>query len=233
MTPLLSLFVPTVCVGCGREAPGELCVDCSNGLVTLEEWVARSGLESCTRCGGPEGSSCSCRDAGGFSYARSVVVFNETARALTLAIKRRGARATVSGVAALMSEIVPGPDLVTSVPPPRRAVVQGFDASELLAANVARRLRVPFRRLLVRAEDGPRQSDASRNERRTNARSRFVPARPVPGRAKVLIVDDVYTTGATAGSCSLRLLEAGAGDVGVLTWARTMSHSYQRDILGR
>jgi len=110
-------------------------------------------------------------------------------------------------------------DTVTFVPGGRRARRAGFDQAELLARGVARRLEVPAKCHLFRGNEGPRQADVSLVQRRDNVRDRFA-SRPVQGR--VLLVDDVYTTGATAEACSNELLRAGADSVDVITWARTL-----------
>jgi predicted amidophosphoribosyltransferase len=114
-------------------------------------------------------------------------------------------------------------DVVTFVPAGRRARARGFDHAELIARATARSLRLPLKMLVVRAGDGPRQADVPLDERRANVRRRFV-AKPNDGR--VLLVDDVFTTGATAEACSLALLTAGAESVDVVTWARTLRRRF-------
>jgi predicted amidophosphoribosyltransferase len=109
--------------------------------------------------------------------------------------------------------------VVTFVPAGKRTRARGFDHAELIATAVARSLRVPLGRLLVRAGDGPRQADVPFTHRRENVRERF---RAGSTRHHVLLVDDVFTTGATAEACSLALLGAGALAVDVVTWARTL-----------
>jgi predicted amidophosphoribosyltransferase len=73
--------------------------------------------------------------------------------------------------------------------------------------------------LLVRAHDGPRQADVPFTDRRRNVEGRFV---AVKAKGSVLLVDDVFTTGATAEACAEALKKAGADRVDVVTWARTL-----------
>lgn len=149
--------------------------------------------------------------------------FVEPARALTLALKRRGrrplARALGDLLAGLAQRHALDGEVVAFVPSGSRARAHGFDHTELIARAMGRFLGVPVRRLLVRAKEGPRQADVPFMERRSNVRGRFA-ARATNGR--VLLVDDVFTTGATVEACSLALLSSGAGSVDVVTWARTL-----------
>jgi predicted amidophosphoribosyltransferase len=155
------------------------------------------------------------------------VAFAEPARSLTLALKRRGRPALVAGIGSLVADLAMAEgleaDSVTFVPAGRRARGRGFDPACLLARAVARELGVPLRALLVRAHDGPRQADVKQTERRANVRGRFA---AVTTNGVVLLVDDVFTTGATAEACALALVRAGASAVNVVTWARTLRRLY-------
>ncbi len=225
---LFDLVAATVCVGCGEASDGELCESCA-GEVTV------CGPAVCGRCGGPPRPSasapCPCDDLRGFDRARSLVVFAEPARSLTLALKRRARTATVNAAGALLARLALAHELmsqgrvVTNVPAGTAARRRGFDHGALLAKATARALGVPCRTLLVRTPNhmnGPRQSDVPMIERRQNVRDRFMvkPAKPVD--ADVLLVDDVYTTGATAEACALALKKGGARRVDVVTLARTL-----------
>ena len=202
------------------DADGDLCASCAERIVVIAPPL-------CARCGAPSKSVVAgcvqCTPLEGFQRARSVVVFAEPARSLTISLKRRGARGLAEAMCSLMADVgdragLTG-DMVTFVPGGRRARRAGFDQAELLARGVARRLRVPVRRILTRASEGPRQADVPLDERRDNVRERFASGN-ILGR--VLLVDDVYTTGATAEACSRVLLQAGADSVDVITWARTL-----------
>lgn len=98
---------------------------------------------------------------------------------------------------------------------------RGFNQAEVLARAVGRRHGLPvLRRALRRVRATPPQQGGP-EARRTNVREAFavtVPVR-VEGR-RLLLVDDVFTTGATANACAGALLRAGAAEVGVLTLAR-------------
>ena len=162
----------------------------------------------------------------GFERARSLVVFAEPARALTLSLKRYGRRSTAAGIGGLLAALASSHGLhagtVTFVPGGRAARSRGFDHAELLARSVARSLGSRVERLLTRTDDGPRQADVSFADRRTNVRQRFA-ARATAGT--ILLVDDVFTTGATAEACATALTRAGAVSVDVVTWARTLRRS--------
>jgi predicted amidophosphoribosyltransferase len=109
-------------------------------------------------------------------------------------------------------------ETVTWIPAtPARRHARGFDQSRLIAREVGRQLGLPVRPLLHRA-NGPPQTGRSRAERRA-ARLRFVPNGTVP--ARVLVVDDVATTGTTLTAAARALRAGGATTVGAVTVART------------
>jgi len=117
-------------------------------------------------------------------------------------------------------------DLITAVPLYwRRRWQRGFNQSELLARDLAHRCGIPFVPLLRRVRSTAAQAGLSNHKRRLNVAAAFVcrgPARNREGLVgkRVLLIDDVLTTGATAGACAQTLKKAGARRVGVLTLAR-------------
>lgn len=103
----------------------------------------------------------------------------------------------------------------------RRRLRRGFNQSEALAKVLGRRTGTPVLNAIQRRKATPPQAGLTAAERRTNMSGAFrVPHRKqVEGRS-VLLVDDVLTTGATAGACAAALKRAGAARVAVLTLAR-------------
>ena len=96
---------------------------------------------------------------------------------------------------------------------------RGFNQAEVLARAVGRRHGLPvLPRALRRVRATPLQH-GDFAARRKNVRDAFAARQEVAGR-RLLLVDDVFTTGATADACAATLLRAGAADVGVLTLAR-------------
>lgn len=150
-----------------------------------------------------------------------MLAYDGAGRELVARLKYRNARSTISWFAASMSALVDanGVDVVTWVPTTNdRRRRRGFDQAELLARAIARRLRRPCRQLLVRGV-GPPQTGRTLVERRSGP---ALAARPqhTPG-ARVLLVDDVITTGTTITVAAHALRAAGIGHVSVVAAART------------
>lgn len=107
---------------------------------------------------------------------------------------------------------------------PRRQRQRGFNQSELLAQELGRRARIAVAPLaLVRREDTPPQTGLSAAARRANVKGAFAARRRSQVWGKVVVlVDDVFTTGATAAACARALTAAGAREVRLLTAARVV-----------
>jgi ComF family protein len=115
------------------------------------------------------------------------------------------------------------PDLVMPVPLyPARLIERGYNQSALLAAPVAKDLGARFLpRALERVRDTERQVGLDRASRWTNVARGFAVPRPLAvSRRRVLLIDDVRTTGATLAACANVLLHAGARDVRTLVVAQ-------------
>jgi ComF family protein len=103
----------------------------------------------------------------------------------------------------------------------RRHWQRGFNQSELLAQSIARRRGIPVRNLLRRARATRAQAGLSNSARRENVAAAFAVRRQQPLTGlRLLLVDDVMTTGSTATACARALKRAGAQRVALLTVAR-------------
>ena len=104
----------------------------------------------------------------------------------------------------------------------KRQMKRGFNQSELLAEEIARRFLIDVDNSSLRkVKDITPQFELSREKRLSNVKGAFS-SLPMTGK-KVLLIDDIYTTGATVREASGALKSAGAGDVYVLTLARAAS----------
>lgn len=179
------------------------------------------------RAAGPEGCCAACRAAafapGGGTDAVWLGPFHGPLRDAVHALKfRHGARLAPwlgAALAARVRERGWRPALVTAVPlDARRLRQRGYNQSELLARHAARALGVPYRACLVRSRATLQQARLARAERVRNVAGAFRATGRVPQR--LLLVDDVFTTGATARACELALRRAGALRVYLATVAR-------------
>jgi predicted amidophosphoribosyltransferase len=130
-------------------------------------------------------------------------------------------------VAALAAELVvahverPAADVIAYIPPDAvRQLERGHHPAERLAAELAQRWQLPVEALLTRRGTIARQAGLGLAERRRNVRGAFAAVPRCP--AAVVLVDDVYTTGATAAAAAGALRGAGAGTVQVITFARVV-----------
>jgi predicted amidophosphoribosyltransferase len=140
--------------------------------------------------------------------------------------KEHGLRRAAPWAADLVALRVPRPaaDVIAYIPPdPARTLRRGRHPAEQLAVELARRWELPVEPLLVRTARGAgsRQAVLSRGDRLTNVRGVFVAPTACAGR-RVVLVDDVYTTGATAAAAASELRRAGAASIEVVTFARTV-----------
>jgi len=228
----LDLFLPRRCVAC-RAPGGWLCAGCA---AQLEELPARR----CRRCGAP-GPATPCPECAGrdfaFSSAAAAFVYAGPARALVSACKFRAFRSiaaemTELAAPAFRSACAAGPppgtapvDLVTWVPGHReRSLERGFNQAELLARGLAREAGLPAAPLIRRTRHGARQSGLDRVARAANVDDAFAlredASRVLTNLKRVVIVDDVYTTGETLNHCA-RVLEQTGTDTLVFAFART------------
>jgi predicted amidophosphoribosyltransferase len=152
-----------------------------------------------------------------------VLVYDDRLRQVVVAWKERGLRRLAAWAAAVVRESLARPDAacVVFVPgDPDRRLKRGHHAAERLATELAAEWELPLRPLLTRARGSPRQRGLTQHERRRNVAGAFLAHGRVP--ARVVLVDDVYTTGATANAAASALRKGGARNVEVVTLARTI-----------
>ena len=217
---LLDLILPQRCVAC--DAVGaQLCESCLERLPRI-----RGSL--CARCGAPtEWPVERCRECSGrrlaFASARAAVAYDRTVRALVRSWKEQGLRRLVEVAAAVVVETVPRPDVqaLTFVPPDwERRLRRGHHPPERLARELAVGWELPLVSLLDHTRRIEHQRDLPREARRKNVAGAFRATKRVP--ARIALVDDVYTSGATVSAAASALRVAGARRVDVVTLARAI-----------
>ncbi|HEV3475092.1 MAG TPA: double zinc ribbon domain-containing protein [Actinomycetota bacterium] len=220
MPALLDLLFPATCAGCARRA-WPLCERCTRQVGTLIP-------PGCLRCGRPlEAAVSRCRDCPPhpIDTARSSFLYDGPIRRAIHGMKFSGWRALGPHLAGAMAETASGvrADAVTWVPLSRRRLRRrGFDQAHVLARHLAARVGLPLRPMLVRSRDTAAQARLSGPDRRRALADVFRHVDPEPPPTRLLLVDDVLTTGATAAACARALKEAGARHVTVLTAARSL-----------
>jgi len=216
---VLDLLLPQRCVVCAVGGT-QLCDRCLRDL-------PRIGPPLCERCGAPTAWPVRrCRECAGrrlaFASARAAVYYDVALRAFVVGWKERGLRRLAAAAVEVVIEVVPPPaaDVVTFVPPdPDRGLKRGHHPPRQLAEQLAEHWELRLAPLLRRRAT-KRQRGLSRAERRRNVAGVFAAAGSVP--RSIVLVDDVFTSGATANAASSALRKAGARRVDVITFARVV-----------
>lgn len=230
----LNAVLPPRCLACGAAVgqTGALCGPCWEGIDFLAPPLCRS-------CGFPfeldPGDEPVCgacrRQPPAFDRARAVFAYNAGSRDLLLGFKHAdrtdAAPAFAQWMARAGTELLPDADAVVPVPLHRwRLFRRRYNQAALLARHLGRLTGVPvLPDLLVRRRRTPSQGAFSPAGRRRNVAGAFAVRRhddaAVAGK-RVLLVDDVLTTGATVEACARVLRRAGAAGVDVLTLGRVV-----------
>lgn len=222
----LALALPPRCPGCGMVVRGDhrFCAACWDSL----EFI---GPPWCATCAAPfdrdrgEDAQCAAcletppRHAG----TRAAVAYGPVARTVALRLKYGGRLAFATTVARLMARHMPE-DAALLVPVPLhrwRLWGRGFNQAALIAAALGKLRGVPHDPLILRRTRAtPALIGMNPRQRADAVRSAFAVKGKVTGH--VVLVDDVYTSGATADACTRALRKAGADRVTILAWARVI-----------
>ena len=212
--PLERPTVSAVCLPCWRSIAAIAAPFCDGCGAPLQSWRILSIAERrCPRCR---------RRGGEISIARAVGTYEGTLRLLLHAFKYERRRSIARRLAALMrrhgEDVLHGADALVPVPLHRsRLRTRGFNQAE----DLAQHLDLPVARVLRRVRATTSQTDLPASRRHANVRGAFALTRraEVEGRRLVLI-DDVSTTGATLEACARVLRAAGAAEVRALVAAR-------------
>ena len=227
----VALALPPRCPGCGVpvEADGRFCAGCWGELRFI-------GPPWCAACHLPFAFQASPGERCGDCVARpprhagigAAVAYGRVARQLALKLKYGGRMGAADTMAALMARHLPADaELLTPVPLHRwRLWSRGYNQAGLIAAALARAGGVAVAPdALRRTRRTPVLRGMSGAERARAVRGAFAvsPARAARVKgARVVLVDDIHTSGATADACVAALLDAGAARVSVLCWARVL-----------
>jgi len=217
---VLDLLLPQRCLVCA-EPGAQVCDGCTAALPRLRP-------PACERCGAPTAWPVArCGECAGrrlaFTTARAAVEYDARVRRIVAAWKERGLRRLAAWAAAVVAERVARPDasaLVFVPGDPDRRLRRGHHPAEQLARELGRMWGIGVEPALVRVRGSPRQRGLSRADRRRNVAAAFRATGRVP--ASVVLLDDVYTTGSTADAAASALRKAGAREVEIVTFARTI-----------
>ena len=231
---MLDALLPPQCLCCGTmvDRQGNLCAECWSGMVFLE-------APCCHVCGFPfphdEGAGVLCaectRQQPDYDRARAVFAYDDNSRQLLLRLKHGdrldGVPAFGQWLARAGTAFWPDTDVVLPIPlHPWRLVRRRYNQAALLARAVSRFCDLPSPpNLLQRSRSTISQGGLTRRGRARNVRGAFAVRKSGTGilaGAHIVLIDDVFTTGATVSACARLLKRHGAARVDVLTMARVL-----------
>ncbi len=230
---MLDALMPPKCLGCGAVVadPGALCATCFEDVTFIT-------APYCARCGipfddpytfGGEALVCGAcsKHSPAFQRARAVFVYTEKSRGLVTRLKHADRTDFAPALARWMvragKEVLENADLLVPVPLHRwRLLVRTYNQSALLTRWVASEAHISARyNVLRRVKATPSQGGLSASSRRRNVTDAFNVTEPTTVAGKrIVLIDDVLTTGATLDACAKALKNAGATNVDALVVGR-------------
>jgi len=220
---VLDVLFPSRCVGCGGYG-SFLCQSCQAELPRTRPprcpicWQPQRQGDPCGRCH---------EEKPAFQRARSPYLYQGVAREAVHALKYNYLSALAQPMAQLMARYVEEEeaieaDVLAAVPLyARRQRLRGYNQSALLARELSRLCALPLaeRGLARRRNTPPQARSADAEARRRNVTDAFIADRRWVAGKRILLIDDVMTTGATLDACARALRQAGAASVWALTFA--------------
>lgn len=231
----LDLLLPPRCPVSGEIVSAQ-------GLLSPGVWGGLSFIEPphCDACGVPfsfdtggEGTRCAVCLAAPPVYgkARSALIYDDASRDIVLAFKHGDKLESIPALIPFMSragaDVIARADYLVPVPLHRwRLLRRRYNQAALLAYGIGKAARKPvLAQTLRRLRATPSQGHLNAGQREKNVKNAFAVRekdKPVITGKHLLLIDDVYTTGATVGECAKALLKAGASQVDILTLARVV-----------
>lgn len=229
MSQVDKLFFPPACLNCSSRVTSPeqvLCADCLAQAVPITE-------NYCAKCGAPlKDYSCEACSLTEFFFdlARSGFLYSDTVKQLVHQLKYNALLSPAAFFAGALLKIPAakrfsqGYDLVSSVPLHRvRKRDRGFNQSELIGRKLAQALNLPYSEPVFRQKNTASQTNLSGEQRKLNLLGAFALRKNADiADKRIILVDDVFTTGSTANEISRVLKDKGAAKVLVLTAARAV-----------
>lgn len=230
----IDALAPPRCGACDNAVanPNALCARCWSKLQFITEPLCPIyGTPFVSDLGAGLVSAAALADPPPFRSARSALVYNEIARHLVHALKYRDqtylAKLMATFMAGVGGSLLTKTDLLVPVPlHPRRLLARRYNQAALIADRLAKHYERPHDPMaLTRLRDTAFQAGFGLAKRQRNVRGAFrvhISRENVVAGREILLIDDVYTSGATAHAAARALIRAGAAAVDVLTFARVL-----------
>lgn len=235
-TAATNILFPPKCASCGEpnDAAHSLCVNCFAQLQLISAPLCQACGEPFAYDMGDQAVCASClQEPPLYEVARAAMHYDDASRHLVTRLKYADQQQLVPILSRQLwragAALCEQSDWLIPVPMhPKRLRARMFNQSALLAYGLAEHCALPVMADgLLRTENTPPQASLTRQERLENVRRAFRvnhKRAALLRRARVLLIDDVMTTGATVNACCKMLLGAGVQSVSVLTVARTVKH---------